>query len=39
MPNQLVRSPIFYIYKVTFESGATYRVLNLFVQYEQTSLS
>ena len=24
MPNQLVRSPIFYIYKVTFESGATY---------------
>jgi len=25
MPNQLVRSPIFYIYKVTFESGATYR--------------
>lgn len=24
MHNQLVRSPIFYIYKVTFESGATY---------------
>lgn len=24
MSNQLVRSPIFYIYKITFESGATY---------------
>lgn len=24
MSNQLVRSPIFYIYKLTFESGATY---------------
>lgn len=34
MPNQLVRSPIFYIYKVTFESGATY-----IGQHKQTKLN
>ena len=34
MLNQLVRSPIFYIYKITFESGATY-----IGQHKQTKLN